>query len=172
MRPRVDSPIEGGASGGGWDTREHDRRRDHGVDDGWRSPEQEEPDGDPESSQDDVPQQVEGGKRNGGDLLDEAMEMTDGDVADGGGALGTDEEQMEPSNPEGFRGRDGAAAMTPLRWNRITTEPGAAVRPMVPGGAEGRSSYGRGVRAMSRGEVTESAAGGGARGSTRSEGSG
>lgn len=76
--------------------------------------------------------------RNGGDLLDE----TDGDVADGGGALGTNEEQMEPSNPEGFRGRDGAAAMTPLRWNRITREPGAAVRPMVPGGAEGRRSQG------------------------------
>lgn len=45
---------------------------------------------------------VEGGRSHGRDFLDVVMRMTDGDRADDGGALGSDRERVDPSDPESF----------------------------------------------------------------------
>lgn len=49
-----------------------------------------------------------------------AMAGIDGNRPDGGGAPGADGEPMEPSNPKGFSGREGAAVTTPPSWKRGT----------------------------------------------------
>lgn len=56
---------------------------------------------------------VDAGRSHGGDSLDAVMVMINGDRADGGGALGADEEPMFRNDTIGLGGPDKAEMTTP-----------------------------------------------------------